>query len=151
VRFGWHCRLRVQPRVPSRLRLHDPVLGWSAVRAGPRGVALPVGGAAHVLDFDLVHDLLRFPVLVSRSVSTSASVEGVTATGPEDLEPDARFLLVHRFRAVAFAALGADVTETELLAALAVAVRADERRRAAEAPPPPRRNHLHVVRGEPLN
>lgn len=45
---------------------------------------------------------------------------------------------MRRFRCVAFAALDADVTEQELLAALAVAVRADQRRREA-------RRHLSVV------
>jgi hypothetical protein len=66
-------------------------------------------------------------------------VEVVGSGGREDEPvPDARVLLVRRFRCVAFAALDADVSEQELLDALAVAVRADRRRREA-------RRHLSVV------
>lgn len=50
-------------------------------------------------------------------------------------EPQQRFLLLSRFRSVAFAALGADVTEAELREALATAVAAHTQR---EAPPQPR-------------
>jgi hypothetical protein len=70
-------------------------------------------------------------------------VEDVGSAGRGDADPDARFLLLHRFRCVAFAALGADVTEQELLDAVQVAVRADQRRRLAA------RRHLHVVHAGP--
>lgn len=67
-------------------------------------------------------------------------MEAVTVAGHGDTEVDAQFLLVHRFRSVAFAALCADVPESDLLEAFAVAVRADQRRRQFN------RRHLNVVR-----
>jgi hypothetical protein len=54
-----------------------------------------------------------------------------------DTEPDAKQLLLRRFRCVAFAALAEGVTEGELLAALDVAVIADGRR--VDPAPPARR------------
>jgi hypothetical protein len=50
------------------------------------------------------------------------------------IEVQQRALLLSRFRSVAFAALGADVTEAELREALATAVDAHSKR---EAPPRP--------------
>jgi hypothetical protein len=63
------------------------------------------------------------------------------AVEQEDPEPETQFLLVRRFRSVAFAALGAGISEADLHAALAVAVAADRRRTAWSE----RRQHLRIV------
>lgn len=57
------------------------------------------------------------------------------ATTDVTRDPQQQMMLLSRFRSVAFAALGADVTEAELREALATAVAAHARR---ETPPRPR-------------
>lgn len=51
-----------------------------------------------------------------------------------DNEPDMTWLLLRRFRCVAFAALGEGITEAELREALRVAVLADAQRRGPATP-----------------